>query len=121
MGALFTQLDKYLKLNRRTFGELFAKYDSNSDGRLDGNELRALLARLVPGCGPAELLFFQRMLDVDGNGGVSADELRQAASEWQEAEMLASRYNASAEMKVRQAQGGGEWDAKWGFLLAVSG
>ncbi len=64
------------KLNADEIKDLMSKFDKNGDGKLDADELKAMAEEL--GIDPAELT---KMLDQDGSGDVSTDELSQLEGE----------------------------------------
>ncbi|GAX77102.1 hypothetical protein CEUSTIGMA_g4548.t1 [Chlamydomonas eustigma] len=84
-GDLFQRLDEYLKAQRMRLREVFDKYDRNGDGELSMEELSALIREQMPQISRAELLYFQAMMDIDGNGRVSYNELIQTAKDTTEA------------------------------------
>ena len=80
-GDLFHRLDEFLKQKRVRLKDLFDSFDGNRDGELTINELAALIRQQMPEVSRAELLYFQAMMDVDGNGQVSYDELVKTAKQ----------------------------------------
>jgi EF hand len=68
--------DKNGRLDKAEIAKLMGQYDTNGDGIIDEEELAAMAKAL--GMDPAELM---KMLDKDGSGDVSADELGALQSE----------------------------------------
>ncbi|KAK3241898.1 hypothetical protein CYMTET_48379 [Cymbomonas tetramitiformis] len=73
---LFSALDTYLKTNEQSLSDVFARFDDDRSGALDANELPGLLRALMPGTTSAEMAHFQVMLDINGDGKVTLEELK---------------------------------------------
>lgn len=57
-GDLFHALDTYLKTNQVRFRDLFAKYDTDRSGQLEGDEVRRLVKELLPSANEHEMRYF---------------------------------------------------------------
>lgn len=72
---LFQALDIFLKTYQARLRDVFDHFDSDGNGTLDGNELGRFLRRLMPEVGGEDVRYFMTMLDLDGDGNLTYEEL----------------------------------------------
>lgn len=72
---LFQALDVFLKTYQARLRDVFDHFDSDGSGALDGNELGRFLRRLMPEVGGEDVRYFMTMLDLDGDGALTYEEL----------------------------------------------
>jgi Ca2+-binding EF-hand superfamily protein len=72
---LVETLDATLKKQQARLKDFFDAFDSDKSGSLQISELSALLQKLMPGAAAADLRFFQILLDSDGDGHITYQEL----------------------------------------------
>ncbi|PNH07904.1 hypothetical protein TSOC_005602 [Tetrabaena socialis] len=81
-GGLFGALDAYLRSNKVKFKDTFDRFDADHSGHLDMGELRELVRELLPaGFSEGQLHYFQALLDINGDGGISFEEMMAVAKE----------------------------------------
>jgi hypothetical protein len=79
--------------SREDLRAAFALYDTNGDGQLSPDELKAIMCKTVPGgtaCTEAEVDELVRKFDADGDGMLSMDEISMA---WAEADLKISYWD----------------------------
>lgn len=67
--------DTFLKAYQARLRDVFDHFDSDGNGTLDGNELGRFLRRLMPEVGGEDVRYFMTMLDLDGDGTLTYEEL----------------------------------------------
>ena len=72
---LFAALDRYLKTEKRRLRDVFDAFDLDKDGALDRRELSRAIAKILPSASNHDMHYFRVMLDVDGDGVLTFDEL----------------------------------------------
>lgn len=72
---IFQALDVFLKTHEARLKDVYDFFDSDNNGALDGNELGRFLRRLMPDVGGEDVRYFMTMLDLDGDGSLTFDEL----------------------------------------------
>ena len=78
---LFHALDDYLKNRGERFKAMFDRFDADGTGALDDAQLRRFVSTLLPESSPAEMRYFQVMLDVDGDNLVTYQEMVEVVKE----------------------------------------
>ena len=79
--------------SREDLRAAFALYDTNGDGQLSPDELKAIMCKTVPGgtaCTEAEVDELVRKFDADGDGMLSMDEISKA---WAELDLKTSYWD----------------------------
>uniref|UniRef100_A0A061R9T6 Protein fantom n=1 Tax=Tetraselmis sp. GSL018 TaxID=582737 RepID=A0A061R9T6_9CHLO len=77
----FVQLDGYLKGERTRLREVFDKFDADGSNALERSEVRSMAEQLVPGIGAGDLRYLIAMLDANGDGAVTYEELMDAVAD----------------------------------------
>lgn len=72
---LFAALDAFVKANMTRVQVVFEEFDTDGNGVLDSKELPVLLKRVVPNASEADVAHFALLVDADGDGLVSLQEL----------------------------------------------
>eukprot|EP00899_Mesostigma_viride_P018669 jgi/Mesvir1/26803/Mv20568-RA.1 len=79
---LFQVLDEYLmKEKPLLLRVLFDEYDQDQSGYLNCTELGHLVKRIMPNLTERQVRYFQTMVDIDGDGRVTFEELRKKMKE----------------------------------------
>ncbi|EEH53334.1 uncharacterized protein MICPUCDRAFT_8671, partial [Micromonas pusilla CCMP1545] len=65
----------YLKTEKRRLRDVFDAFDLDKDGALDRRELSRAIAKILPSASNHDMHYFRVMLDVDGDGVLTFDEL----------------------------------------------
>ena len=68
---LFNDLDSYLLTSGLELSQVFAQADLDHDRYLNLSELSGLLTTILKNPGPADIAFFQAMIDADDRGSVN--------------------------------------------------
>ncbi|GLC39247.1 hypothetical protein PLESTB_001651900 [Pleodorina starrii] len=102
-GGLFAALDEYLRKNRVKFRDMFEHFDADRSGQLDMGELRQLVATILPGFSEGQLHYFQSLLDINGDGGISFEEMMEVAKVCLAAERAAAAGGGGREPHVKSA------------------
>ncbi|KAG2427358.1 hypothetical protein HXX76_012552 [Chlamydomonas incerta] len=102
-GGLFAALDAYLRTSKVKFRDMFDHFDADRSGQLDMAELRQLVATILPGFTEGQLNYFQALLDINGDGGISFEEMMGVAKECLAAERAASASGGQRDPAVKQA------------------
>ena len=68
-------LDSYLKTQETRLKDVFDTFDRDRSGMLDRNEIDALMRALMPDASAGDLQYFRMVLDLDGDGQVTFNEL----------------------------------------------
>mmetsp|Transcript_33299 Transcript_33299/g.94346 ORF Transcript_33299/g.94346 Transcript_33299/m.94346 type:complete len:1641 (+) Transcript_33299:88-5010(+) len=71
----YTQLDAYLKGERKKLKEVFNMFDADQSGALERSEMNTLVKQLVPSATATDMRYVVAMLDADSDGAVTWDEL----------------------------------------------
>lgn len=79
---------------------LSPQFDSDGTGTLERNELGALAQQLVPGLPEIEQCYLQALLDADGDGAISYEELMDAVSDIVHAGHAAKDAHSSEALQV---------------------
>ncbi|KAG1663280.1 hypothetical protein FOA52_006321 [Chlamydomonas sp. UWO 241] len=83
---------------------LVAQADAGGDGRLDMSELGGLLRRAVPDAASIEVQMFMAMVDVNGDGAVMLQELKDAVAECTLVDAVVAGGGDADERRALQAQ-----------------
>ncbi|KAG2493237.1 hypothetical protein HYH03_008653 [Edaphochlamys debaryana] len=102
-AGLFAALDSYLRTNKVKARDTFDHFDADRSGYLDMAELRQMVAALLPGFTEGQLHYFQALLDINGDGGISFEEMMAVAKECLAAERAAQAPGAGRDPAVRAA------------------
>ena len=97
-GAIFDEIDRMLKDERRRLRDVFDEYDRNKDGVLTGEELGRFIRAAVPDATLPEVRYFGVMCDVKGEGGVRFEGLIEAIRESLDATQMAQAARHSDEL-----------------------
>ena len=97
-GAIFDEIDRMLKDERRRLRDVFDEHDRNKDGILTGEELGRFIRAAVPDATLPEVRYFGVMCDVKGEGGVRFDGLIEAIRESLDATLMARAARHSDEL-----------------------
>ncbi|GIL68702.1 hypothetical protein Vafri_21956 [Volvox africanus] len=102
---LFSALDNYLKTARVRFSDVFARYDTDRNGRLEPRELGRLVEDLLgpQAAAPADVAYFVAMLDLDGSRSVSEQEFLSVAKEYLALERRAADWSGAQSEDVRRS------------------
>lgn len=68
-------LDSYLKSQQSRLKDTFDTFDRDRRGALNRNDVAAMLRVLMPDASAGDVQYFRMLLDVDGDGDVTFDEL----------------------------------------------
>eukprot|EP00873_Tetraselmis_striata_P020073 jgi/Tetstr1/440337/TSEL_028673.t1 len=98
----YNQLDAYLKGERKKLKEVFAQFDSDNSGGLDRRELEALAKQLAPGVSKMDVKYLVAMLDADGDGQVTYQELMDSVVEIVHAGTAAKDDHSPEALQVMQ-------------------
>ena len=75
--GMFSAIDDYLKTNHMRFKQLFERSLTSGRDYLDINGLANLLRAVMPNVTNGEIYYFTVMCDVDGDGKIDFDELKE--------------------------------------------
>ncbi|GIL82053.1 hypothetical protein Vretifemale_10957 [Volvox reticuliferus] len=102
---LFSALDSYLKTARVRFSDVFARYDTDRNGRLEPRELGRLVEDLLgpQAAAPADVAYLVAMLDLDGSRSVSEQEFLSVAKEYLALERRAVDWSGAQSEDVRRS------------------
>lgn len=80
-GDFFTALDGFLKTNQARLRDVFNHFDTDYSEKLDRHELGALLRTIMPEVSGEDVAYFMTMLDLNGDGELTYDELLNGVKE----------------------------------------
>jgi len=75
--GMFSAIDEYLKMNHLRFKQLFERSLTAGRDYLDINGLANLLRTVMPNVTNGEIYYFTVMCDVDGDGKIDFEELKE--------------------------------------------
>jgi hypothetical protein len=89
MERFIMTLDHYLQTKGERLRELFNEFDLDNSSFLDRRELAKLIQKLMPDCQPRDVEELRTMLDQDGDGQITYEELLGTITEVMEARTAA--------------------------------
>ncbi|GLI67567.1 hypothetical protein VaNZ11_011794 [Volvox africanus] len=81
MERFLATLDAFLTNNAARLQAVFAQFDLDNSGQLDRRELARMLQTLMPDLNPSQVEELRTMLDVDGDGLITLEEMLECIKE----------------------------------------
>ena len=78
---LLAALDETVEKRGENFRALFDRHDRDMTCALSARQVESFVRELLPETSAAEARYFAVVFDVDGDGAVTADEIRRVATE----------------------------------------